>query len=222
MSRESVPDNLKAEDDISQTEIVPSSGVTGKLGMRLATRFSRRSFVAKAGVAGAAFTVAPIRSLVRPESVLASTKVPCVCGGSDCNPYNNKCCDGYTEFCFARSGHNACPDGTFIGGYWQCKSYQGSGLCADTGRRYYLDCNNSPGAGKPDCHCANDNCGCRAVAANHFRYGNCNSQINGKHYVVCRVVGCHRPWENAYHKQCSRVHRGDHHTCSHEPCGGWS
>lgn len=198
----------------------PDESLVRDLSLRLAGRISRRSLVTRAGVAGAALTFAPLRYLLKPDPAFAAAKVPCLCGGNDCSNGGSKCCDGYTEFCVTLSGRNVCPDGTFIGGYWRCKDYNGTKYCADTGKRFYYDCQSRQN-GDWTCHCASGECDCRAVRANHFRYANCNPQIDGKHFVVCRIVTCTPPWNNGLRYACSKSRKKDFRTCPHEPCHGW-
>jgi hypothetical protein len=190
------------------------------LSLRLAGRISRRSLVVRAGVAGAALTVAPIRYLLRPDSAFADAKIPCKCGGNDCN-LGRKCCDGYTEFCVTLTNQNVCPPDTFIGGWWKCKTYTGSQFCNSAGKRYYYDCHANHDSDWT-CHCASAECDCRAVAANHVRYGQCNKQIKKTTAIVCRIVTCQPPWKIRYlYQQCSKNVKHDHATCAHEPCHGW-
>ncbi len=94
---------------------------------------------------------------------------------------------------------------------------RGSGACATgTGVRYYLDCNRMPGQSFPGgCQCANGDCGKRAVDCNHFRYGQCNTQVRGTTEVVCRLVICQNPATVAEFN-CNDTEMVDDNTCSHE------
>ena len=52
----------------------------------------------------------------------------------------------------------------------------------------------SPGTRFPGgCQCANGDCHRRRVDCNHFRYGQCNTQVGGTTEVVCRLVICQNP-----------------------------
>jgi hypothetical protein len=82
----------------------------------LEARTSRRGFLVRAAVAGTALAVSPLRYLLRPVTAYAAI---CGCGGYDCN-CGSACCDGYTAFCCeVNNGHNACPAGSFPGGWWR-------------------------------------------------------------------------------------------------------
>lgn len=180
------------------------------IGALLERRVSRRSALARAAVAGSAFAVAPLRYLVRPGTAWA------VLAPGDCPP-GALCNDGYTEFCCEIDhGRNSCPDGTYVGGWWKCTDYVGGGLCEKEGVRYYLDCNNLPSQPFPGgCRCARANCNQRRVACNFFRYGQCNPQVAGISYVVCRLVICQNPstiggWG------CNHTLMVDNSVCAHQ------
>ena len=145
--------------------------------------------LARAAVAGSAFAVAPVRYLVRPGTAWGVIRRQDQC------PPGARCNDGYTAFCCEiQHGDNRCPQGTYVAGWWKCTDYRGSGLCHDQGYRYYLDCNRNPGAQFPGgCQCANGDCGERCIDCNHFRYGQCNTQVHGTTEVVCRLVICQHP-----------------------------
>jgi hypothetical protein len=179
----------------------------------LERRLSRRSALARAAVAGSAFAVAPIRYLVRPGTAWA------VIGPGNCPP-SALCNDGYTEFCCEiEGGHNRCPPNTYVAGWWKCTDYSGGGLCDAEGVRYYLDCNRTPGtvfAG--GCRCAKNDCNQRRVDCNHFRYGQCNTEVVGTTEVVCRLVICQNP-ATIHGWGCNGTLMIDDNTCSHEaPC----
>ena len=184
--------------------------VVARMGELLERRTSRRGALSRAAVAGAAFAVAPVRYLVRPGTAWA------VLTPQDCAP-GTKCTDGYTAFCCEiEQGDNACPANTYIAGWWKCTSYRGSGLCAGQGARYYVDCNRVPGTGFPGgCQCARGDCGRRAVDCNHFRYGQCNTQIAGTTEVVCRLVLCRNP-ATVPDMNCNGTEMVDNRTCVHE------
>jgi hypothetical protein len=174
----------------------------------------RRSFLLRVAVVGSALAYAPIRYLLYPGTALGA-----VVGPWDCP--TGKCAEGYTEFCceINAGGVNSCPTGTFAGGWWMCTDYKGRQLCTDQGIRYYVDCNALPGQRFPGgCRCGNDNCDNRRVACNKFRYGQCNTHIDGTTVVVCRVVTCENP-ARISELHCSAALAVDDAVCGHEaPC----
>jgi hypothetical protein len=178
----------------------------------LERRLSRRTALQRLALAGSAFCIAPLRYLLYPVSALAVI-VPDQCGGGLCT-------DGYTAFCCELAGGvNACPAGTFAGGWWMCTDYPGRRLCAEQGVRYYLDCNRLPGHAFPGgCHCAHGTCSRRRVACNVFRYGQCNTHIAGVTEVVCRVVMCENP-SRVPSLHCGSSLAVDDAVCRHDaPC----
>ncbi len=187
------------------------------LGQRLATslgealdrRLSRRGVLARATVAGSALAVAPVRYLVRPGDAMA------VVSPDRCR--SGLCTDGYTAFCCEiEHGRNTCPDGTYVAGWWKCTNYSGGGLCHEEGVRFYIDCNRTPGRHFPGgCQCAQGDCGRRRVDCNHFRYGQCNTQIHGTTEVVCRLVICQNP-ATIDGMNCNGTEMIDDNTCGHE------
>jgi hypothetical protein len=186
-----------------------SERIANAFGSALERRISRRGAVARAAVAGSAFAAAPLRYLLRPGTAWA------VIGPRDCA--SGKCTDGYTAFCCEiEHGLNTCPSGTYVAGWWKCTDYRGHGLCHDQGVRYYLDCNRIPGHIFPGgCQCANGDCGRRRVDCNHFRYGQCNTQVNGATEVICRLVICQDP-ASAAQLGCNDTLMIDNKTCTHE------
>jgi hypothetical protein len=178
------------------------------VGEALERRMSRRSAMSRAAVAGSAFAVAPLRYLLRPGTAWA------VIRPRDCR--SGKCTDGYTAFCCEiQHGHNRCPAGTYVAGWWKCTDYRGGGLCHAQGVRYYLDCNRMPGHQFPGgCQCAHGDCNRRRVDCNHFRYGQCNTQIYGTTEVVCRLVICQHPSDTDL--GCNDTLKVDNRTCKHE------
>jgi hypothetical protein len=176
----------------------------------LERRISRRSALARAAVAGSALAVAPVRYLVRPGTAEAAL-LP-----YECDP-SAACNDGYTAFCCEiEGGDNVCPENTYVAGWWKCTAYRGLGLCAGDGARYYLDCNRLPHHVFPGgCQCANRDCNRRRVDCNHFRYGQCNTQISGTTEVVCRLVVCENPATVAG-LGCNGTLKIDNNTCSQE------
>ncbi|MDQ6842100.1 MAG: hypothetical protein M3025_06730 [Actinomycetota bacterium] len=190
----------------------PGVRLTGALGRLLERRLSRRGALSRAAVAGSAFAVAPLRYLLRPGTAWA------VIGPGNCS--SGLCTDGYTAFCCEiEHGRNTCPESTYIAGWWKCTSYTGGGLCQAAGVRYYIDCNRVPGHVFPGgCQCARGDCGRRRVDCNHFRYGQCNTQIAGTTEVVCRLVICQSP-AHTPGWSCNATEKVDDNTCSHEaPC----
>jgi hypothetical protein len=175
----------------------------------LETRFSRRSALVRVAVAGSALSIAPLRYLLYPGTALGVV-VPGSCAGGLCD-------DGYTAFCCEiNEGVNGCPADTFIGGWWMCTDYRGHQLCADSGVRYYIDCNAIPRRPFPGgCRCAEDNCDHRRVNCNVFRYGQCNTQVRGTTPVVCRVVTCENPG-HLHADHCSTALMVDDAVCAHE------
>ncbi len=178
----------------------------------LERRFSRRGFLARLAVGGSAIAVAPLRYGLRPGSAMGViTCLSCSSG--------SRCCDGWTAFCCTiNQGKNACPPYSFIAGWWKCTNYNGSGACAKDGVRYYLDCNRTPGSSCPNgCHCAADTCSNRRTCCNVFRYGQCNTQIDGVTEVVCRIIKCVNPCE--LYDFCNCTYKEENAVCSHEePC----
>ncbi len=167
----------------------------------------------RAAVFGSALAVAPLRYLLEPVSALAAIVRPQDCGGGLCT-------DGWTEFCCAiNDGLNVCPTYAFVGGWWKCTDYRGRQLCEGEGVRYYVDCNRLPGRNGPGgCHCANGDCDHRRVGCNHFRYGQCNTQIGEITDIVCRVVVCENP-ATIPELNCNSTYKEDNRTCGHEaPC----
>jgi len=175
----------------------------------LESRFSRRSALVRMAVAGSALSVAPLRYLLYPGTALGVV-VPGSCD-------EGLCTDGYTAFCCEiNQGVNGCPAGTFVGGWWMCTDYRGHQLCEGAGVRYYVDCNALPGPGFPGgCRCADGSCDKRRVACNIFRYGQCNTQIEGTTAVVCRVVTCENPGR-IDRFNCSTSVMVDDAVCGHE------
>ncbi len=197
---------------ILEPDMSPSARIVGALGSLLERRTSRRGMLARAAVAGSALAVAPVRYLVRPGTAEAVI-LPGQC------PPGTKCTDGYTAFCCEiEAGRNTCPENTYVAGWWKCTEYHPTrpGLCAGQHYRYYIDCNRIPGRKFPGgCQCAQGDCHRRAVDCNHFRYGQCNSQVPGATEVVCRLVLCQNPGQIPG-MNCNLTEMVDNHTCAHE------
>ena len=192
-----------------------------RLSAGLANRIGRRSFLARSAIVGSDLTVAPADLLLRPTTAYAAV---CSCVGENCS-CGALCCDGYTEFCCAIYGTNACPPGTAVAGWWKA---DGSGFCG--GPRYYMDCNAGCGgcgcgangvcsgacSGTP-CGCANGNCNERRAGCNEFRYGQCNQAVPCLGPIVCRLVTCIPPWE--IEASCTTAPATDDSTGPHDaPC----
>jgi hypothetical protein len=196
--------------------------VTHGIGEFLLTRTSRRGFLSRATVTATALSVAPVDLLLRPGTAYAAI---CECApGTNCN-CSELCCDGYTQFCCTiNNGVNACPPGTFAGGWWKA---DGSEYCA--GPRYYIDCmgecqscgcgggNFCPSCDNLTCECALGNCGNRHVGCTEFRYGQCHQEIGCSGRISCRVVSCTPPW--VLDTTCTTVAQTDDNTANHfAPC----
>jgi len=164
---------------------------------------SRRGFLAAVTLTGTALAVDPWGFLVRPQDAYAAT-----CGT------DAACSDGYSVFCCTiNKGHNTCPPGSYAGGWWKADR---SSYCGGAAR-YYIDCNARPGT-HFHCHCNRTTCDHRRVACNIFRYGQCNTQVEGVTAVVCRQVSCRPPWE-VYPEQCGRSSATDNNTAGQTaPC----
>ncbi len=167
-----------------------SASLTARASRLLAARVSRRGFLTRTALVGAALAAAPARFVLRPGTAWAAV---CSCDGSSCS-CSARCCDGWTEFCCTIYGENACPTGTVPAGWWKA---DGSGFCVEGGidrPRYYLDCN-ATGELACTCQCALGDCGNRGTCCTDFRYGQCHQERTDVGRLVCRVVTCTPPWE---------------------------
>lgn len=185
-------------------------------------RTSRRRFLQRAAIAGTAVAANPASYLLRPVSAYAAI---CTCSGSSCDCAAS-CCDGYTEFCCTITGHNSCPPGTLMAGWWKV---DGSSFCGGAAR-YYMDCNAGCGTcgcggsgvcggdcSGTGCGCANGSCGNRKSGCTLFRYGQCNQAVPCVGPIVCRVVTCTAPWQ--IDASCTTAPRTDENTRWHDaPC----
>jgi hypothetical protein len=179
---------------------------------RLASRLdrdgdSRRGFLAKAAVVGAALATNPLQWILKPGTAYAN-----VCGdGVGCGT-------GWTVFCCTvNNGANTCPEGSFAAGWWKADS---SAFCGGAAR-YYIDCNRLPSQPGScsciSCHGGNGTCDQRRYCCNVFRYGQCHLEIAGVTPVVCRVITCTPPWQ--WDPACSASPRTDNRTGRHTaPC----
>jgi len=195
--------------------------VAERVGSFLVERTSRRSFLARTTLTATALSVAPIDFLIRAGSAYAFI---CNCGSGNCS-CDQMCCDGYTQFCCTiNNGINACPPGSFAGGWWKA---DGSQYCA--GPRYYIDCmgeckgcgctggNFCSGCDGLTCECALGNCDNRHIGCTEFRYGQCHTEIACSGRISCRVVSCTPPW--LLDPTCSQVAQTDDSTANHfAPC----
>jgi hypothetical protein len=183
---------------------------------------SRRGLLSRSAMAATALSVAPVRTLLRPDPAYAQV---CGCSGSSCS-CGSLCCDGYTEFCCTITGANSCPPGAVLGGWWKVEGHSRCGGSA----RYYMDCHRTCGScgcgssglctgacSNTSCGCANGSCGNRKAGCTRFRYGNCASNHACLGPIVCRVVTCRAPW--TLDATCTTTPRVDNNTRSHHrPC----
>lgn len=171
---------------------------------------SRRGFLLGSAMVGSAVAVAGCAPAVAPGSPYKHI--------TDCA--GGLCADGYTEFCCTiNDGFNACPPGSFAGGWWRADF---STFC--NGTRYYIDCmqnccgpklSNGFCAGCTECRCAGD-CKTRRVYCNYFRYGQCHQEISATGPIACRVVTCTPPYNDAS-MACTRTLAVDNSTAEHAP-----
>jgi hypothetical protein len=202
--------------------VVPRS-VLSRATEVVANRLDRRSFLGRSALVGSALVTAPTDVLLRPTSAYAAI---CSCQGRSCD-CGSLCCDGYTEFCCAIYGANACPTGSITGGWWKA---DGSSFCGGAAR-YYMDCHKPCGScacggsgicsgacnGTP-CGCGNGRCDHRKAGCTSFRYGNCSNHIACIGPIQCRVVTCTPPWQLESSCSASAV-RTDNNTRNHNrPC----
>lgn len=184
-----------------------------KMSRRMARPFgssTRRSFLQKTTVMGAAFAIGPVRFLLYPDA--ADALHPSQCSAQ------SRCNDGFHEFCCAVVGVNDCPSWTYHGGWWKCSSYTGGGLCSGANQRYYIDCHANGAQGYScNCVCGRGRCDCRRVCCNDFHYGNCHSERRyTKDRIVCRKVVCRNP--GTLYSVCSTGGQIANHTCWMQPC----
>ncbi len=156
-----------------------SERLVRRTGGVLEKRVSRRSFIARTTMLGAAVAVTGTKVLTRPVSSYAAI-LAC--------PPGSLCLDGYTEFCCViNGGKNTCPPGTVPSGWWNA----GFSYFCGGQSRYIIDCNSYSGG---VCQCALGDCNRRKIYCNHFRYGQCNRQIGGTGVIACRVALCQPPY----------------------------
>jgi hypothetical protein len=172
-----------------------SERVVSRLSARMgASKSSRRSFLTKTAVVGAAIASNPLRYVMQPGTAYAQ-----VCGP------DADCASGWTVFCCSvNNGSNTCPTGTIAAGWWKA---DGSNFCGG-GPRYIIDCNGlcgdcgcgrsgicAPGCYNCDCRCGTESCDQRRHCCNEFRYGQCHQELACVGPVVCRVATCMPPWQ---------------------------
>jgi hypothetical protein len=156
----------------------------------LSERTTRRGFLISSAMVGSATVIATRQYALQPVSAYTAI--------TSC-PSGSLCADGYSEFCCViNSGVNACPSGTFAGGWWRADY---SSFC--NGTRYYIDCMQTCCSKKHHgsgfcqscvaCQCATD-CNSRRVYCNYFRYGQCHQEIKLSGPIACRVVSCVPPY----------------------------
>jgi hypothetical protein len=167
----------------------------------LGRRSTRRDFLTRTAIIGTAVSVAPLRYLLHPESAYAVVLSPTRL----CPPGSVCYADAFAAMCCSlNEGVNACPVGTFAGGWWKA---DGSVYCA--GPRYYIDCvatcsRCTTGCDTTGfcpscdalgtCDCAKGDCNERRTACRTFRYGQCHQEIACCGRLSCRVVSCTPAW----------------------------
>jgi hypothetical protein len=199
------------------TDAGPSARLVERIARRLGT-LSRRGFLARTAVVGSALVVDPRGYVLTPQKAYST-----VCGPA------STAAGGFSIFCCTvNKGVNACPRGTFAGGWW--KAADSSWCCG--GYRYIIDCNArcvSCASGCADDHICDRrcwNCSCssgskktcdqRRHCCNAFRYGQCNTHIRCSGGVACRVASCVPPYQWA---SCSTTALVDNSTAEHgAPC----
>jgi hypothetical protein len=179
----------------------------------LERKSSRRGFILGSAMVGSAVAVAGCAPGTQPGTPYAHI--------TDCA--GGLCTDGYTEFCCTiNNGLNACPTGSFIGGWWRADF---SSFC--NGTRYYMDCmQNCCGPSRGDGFCAGctectcgGGCDTRKIYCNYFRYGQCHQEIGTSGPIACRVVTCTPPYTVADYA-CSTAAAVDNSTAEHAPAHG--
>ena len=169
-----------------------------------------------------ALSVAPVDFVLRPGTAYAADLSVRARSGLR---LPSLCCDGYTQFCCTiNNGVNACPPGTFAGGWWKA---DGSIYCAGTALLHRLHGRVPrlrvrwrqllPVVRRPTCECALGSCGNRHVGCAEFRYGQCHQEIGCSGRISCRVVSCTPPW--LMDSTCTTVAQTDDSTANHfAPC----
>ena len=177
----------------------PQRATEAAAGVLASEDSTRRDFLTRVAVFGAAFAARPVHSLLRPEPASASCPGP---GG----------CGGYSVFCCSlnKFGNNDCPDGTAVGGWWYADV---STFTCATGKRFYLDC---VGYCREDCGACECYQGSRVCCNNG--YTNC-----GRGGLLhCRIVRCDTN-PSLLWPECTVTGTQDQATCSHgNDCVGGS
>jgi hypothetical protein len=198
-----------------------SSGLVARLSNMVAGK-GKPTLFDKAALMGAAVAAAPMTYLTRPVSAdellrqtCTSNRTPNKCANGTCSGGSRCCSDGYSSFCCQLPGGSnyGCPPNSFIAGWWRCTQSITSGTCSTTGKRYYIDCNARPGT---SCTCTCPSCTKRRTCCNCFRYGQCNTQISGTTYIVCRLLSCVAPYSGQLGcTNCGNTDLIDNNTCNH-------
>lgn len=176
----------------------------------LEKHLSRRSFLVRGTFAATALAVTPKRYVLQPGTAYEAFCGESQCGNANCS-CGSACCEGFTTFCCTiNGGHNYCPEGSVVGGWWAAAD---SSYCGN-GTRYYLDCNGvchcdtgcgdyysngdtfcDSGCDGLDCNCQGDNCDNWVRGCFQFRYGQCNTNVGCTGRIICRMVSCVEPWK---------------------------
>ncbi len=193
-----------------------------RVGSFLDRRTSRRGFLSRTALIGSALVAAPRTFVLQPVSAYAA-----LCG------IDTTFSAGYTVMCCTvNRGMNACPPGTFVGGWWKADN---TAYCCNDGQRaprYYIDCQatcTKCRKGCADSYCDREcwNCSCRSGPSytcdqrrdccNIFRYGQCHQEIGCGGPVACRVVTCTPPY--LLYDDCGTATLYDQRTAQHTaPC----
>ncbi len=176
---------------------------------------ARRSFLLRVAVVGSALATAPLRYLLYPGTALAAVVGPLECR-------SGKCADGYTEFCceINQGGVNACPTGTFAGGWWMCTDYAGSAaLLRAAASATTLIATRCPAIPSPAAAvAATTTAATGASRATSSATASATPHIDGTTAVVCRLVVCENP-ATISELHCSAALATDNAVCGHEaPC----
>lgn len=174
-----------------------------------------------------ALAVAPVRYATRPLSAAAAAGVPATCGNDrtpdvckdgTCSGKSTCCGDEWTTFCCSMEGETnyACPSYSYIAGYWKCSLDITEGMCSTSGVRWFIDCNVTPGSACPG-GCTCQGCSYRRTCCNCFRYGQCNKDVVGTTYVVCRLLSCIKPWSTTL-QPCTNCDGQDPPVVNDETC----
>lgn len=143
---------------------------------------SRRGFLTRMTMVGSAMTVAPVRYLMQPMSVLdacctgSDCPVGCQAGGA-CTCSSACCTDANSTFCCTLNGSNTCPSGSSPCGSWNC---------GNTSLIMFDCCAPQGGSLCPaDCRCALGSCANRRTCCFPQDWSNCPSNSG---VIVCRIT----------------------------------